>query len=99
MDYEKNIVAYISKKTVQEFVSRKFKKLVVRLCRAHNCDYQAAVAYYKTQENEVFGVGLLGLLLTPQSLEEVGIKRAFRAFMRVFLRKRYLVYMMRHGKM
>ena len=48
---------------------------------------------------EVFGSNHLILLLTPETNEEVGMKRVFRVFMRWFLRERYMVYLIKKGRM
>ena len=55
--------------------------------------------YYKNREKEVFGVGHLGLLLTPEREEEVSIKKVFFLFMRWFLRNKYMLYVVKNGKM
>ena len=38
-------------------------------------------------------------MMTPQRREEVGVKKVFRAFLVWFLRKRYMSYLVKDGKM
>jgi hypothetical protein len=41
----------------------------------------------------------LWLLVTAESEEEIAIKKVFTVFFEWFLRKKYLVYLLRFGKM
>lgn len=47
----------------------------------------------------MFGIGHLSTMLIPESKEEVKIKKVFYIFLNWFLRGKYLVYMVRNGKM
>lgn len=51
-----------------------------KLCKKAKCNYKATLDYYKKRSKEVFGVGHLGLLISPQNQEEVNMKKAFCAF-------------------
>ena len=98
-DNDKNRCAYISKQVVKLFLSLKFKKLVTRLCKHNKCSYSQVTSYYQDRIKDVFGTNHLIQLLTPENNEEIAIKRVFRVFMRWFLRERYVVYLMKKGRM
>ena len=98
-DNEKNRCAYITKKLVQFFISEKYKRLLKRLCQHYGCNYNAVHNYYKNCLHEQFGINHLISMLTPETEEEVLIKKIFRIFMKWFLKEKYLAYIMKHGKM
>lgn len=98
-NYEKNICAYITKKTVQCFLSSTYRRKVQKLCTKYGCDYSEVVAYYSKRYKEVFGITHLTLLITPETEEEIEMKQAFTEFLRWFLRERYMLYLLKNGKM
>jgi hypothetical protein len=55
--------------------------------------------YYGRRYKEVFGITLLTLLISPQDENEVGLKEVFTIFLRWFLREKYMLYLMKNGKM
>jgi hypothetical protein len=57
------------------------------------------VKFFKRNLKGVFGLSHLIGLLVAKSEEEVGPKKAFRAFFRWFLREKYLIYVLKSGKM
>lgn len=55
--------------------------------------------YYGKRYKEVFGITLLTLLISPQDESEVAMKEVFTVFLRWFLREKYMLYLMKNGKM
>jgi hypothetical protein len=55
--------------------------------------------YYRHRYREVFGITLLTKLISPEDESEVGMKQAFTVFLKWFLREKYMLYMMKNGKM
>lgn len=55
--------------------------------------------YYGARYKEVFGITHLTLLVTPESEEESGMKEAFLVYLRWFLREKYMLYLLKYGKM
>ncbi len=47
----------------------------------------------------MFGITLLTLLISPQDEGEVEMKHIFRVFLKWFLREKYMLYVMKNGKM
>jgi hypothetical protein len=72
---------------------------VEKLCLKYGCDYSKAMEYYGKRYKEVFGITLLTLLISPQDEGEVGMKQAFMVFLKWFLREKYMLYLMKNGKM
>ena len=98
-DNEKNRCAYITKKIVVFFVETKFRNVVKKICQRLKCSYSEVRDFYKIQLKEQFGINHLNVLMAPMEKEEVKIKKVFRTFMKWFLREKYLVYLVKHGKM
>ena len=65
LNYEKNICAYITKKAVQCFVSKKYSGKVQKICQKYSCDFAQVMVYYNEQYLKVFGITLLSNLITP----------------------------------
>ena len=61
------------------------------------CSFEEARNFYAGKAKGVFGWNYLYQLVN--SKDEVAIQRVFAGFMRKFLRKKYLIYMLRFGKM
>lgn len=57
------------------------------------------MGYYGQRYKEVFGITLLTLLISPQDEDEVTMKEVFTVFLRWFLREKYMLYLMKNGKM
>jgi hypothetical protein len=55
--------------------------------------------YYGQRYKEVFGITLLTLLISPLEEGEVGMKQAFTVFLKWFLREKYMLYLLKNGKM
>lgn len=55
--------------------------------------------YYGKRYKEVFGITLLTLLISPEDESEVAMKEVFTVFLRWFLREKYMLYLMKNGKM
>ena len=98
-DNEKNRCAYITKKIVVFFVEAKFRNMVKKICQRLGCSYAEVRDFYKPQLKEQFGINHLNSLIAPNEQKEVKIKKVFRTFMKWFLREKYLVYLVKHGKM
>ena len=84
---------------MQLFLDSKFERMVRKLCRIADCDFDEAMSYYKDRLKETFGIAHLNLMLTPQNREEAAMKKMFCGFVQWFLRHRYMFYLLKFGKM
>ena len=98
-DNEKNRCAYITKKIVLFFTSKTFEKMVRKFCDLNKCSYASAHDFYKKQLKAQFGINHLISLLAPEDESEIPLKKTFKLFMKWFLREKYMIYIVKNGKM
>ena len=70
-----------------------------RFCQHQKCNYKDVIAFYRKQLDEQFGINHLIFLLAAENEEEVALKNTFRIFLKWFLREKYMLYLLKNGKM
>ena len=73
---------------------------VMRICQKVGCHYNDVCASYRRYKKKSYiSLNDLSEMLIPEAEEEVKIKKVFYLFLTRFPRQKYLVYMVKNGKM
>ena len=98
--YDKNIIGYVAKKVINMMFS-KYSKQLCKKCRELGLNYKHFKKIYKTAEEKLTGPVELNKLFhfEPEDNEEKTMKILFHRTFNKILRKKYLIYSLKLGKM
>ena len=100
--YTKNILGYEAKKAISLMFSTYSKQVSLR-CRKQGISYRQFKKFYKAAEARITGPVELSKLFhvesTERKEEEVRSKRLFARLFSKILRKNYMIYSLKKGKM
>ena len=98
--YDKNIVGYVAKKAINLMFS-KFSKKISKKCKELKVNYREFKKTYKSAEERITGPMELNKLFRSEAEneEQAKMKKLFHNLFNKLLRKHYMVYSLKVGKM